>query len=163
MPLKCTGKQTKFAKTASGFLIGRAPNRIRRNRGYSCFSGLKSPLPPARDAIPAHFHTTLQPLSRSRWRPSLLSSSPPGTCSARSSPAAPFARFPRWFCNRFWGNTRGWGWFRRRPGPALIPRASGKNRREVDSRCAPARVTLDLPERTSSAARHDAPSRRTSR
>ena len=25
MPLKCTGKQTKFAKTASGFLIGRCP------------------------------------------------------------------------------------------------------------------------------------------
>ena len=163
MPLKCTGKQTKFAKTASGFLIGRCPKSNPAKPWIQLFLRLEKPAAAGPRRHSRTLHTTLQPLSRSRWRPSLLSSSPPGTCSARSSPAAPFARFPRWFCNRFLGNTRGWGWFRRRPGPALIPRASGKNRREVDPRCVPARVTLDLPERTSSAARHDAPSRRTSR
>ena len=163
MPLKCTGKQTKFAKTASGFLIGRCPKSNPAKPWIQLFLRLEKPAAagPRRHSrtLPHHLTTSIKVKMASIVAQQLAAGYVLRAIVSRRA----FRALPRWFCNRFLGNTRGWGWFRRRPGPALIPRASGKNRREVDPRCVPARVTLDLPERTSSAARHDAPSRRTSR
>ena len=64
MPLKCTGKQTKFAKTASGFLIGRCPKSSPAKPWIQLFLRLEKPAAagPRRHSrtLPHHLTTSIK-------------------------------------------------------------------------------------------------------
>jgi len=64
MPLKCTGKQTKFAKTASGFLIGRCPKSNPAKPWIQLFLRLEKPAAagPRRHSrtLPHHLTTSIK-------------------------------------------------------------------------------------------------------
>ena len=163
MPLKCTGKQTKFAKTASGFLIGRCPKSNPAKPWIQLFLRLEKPAAagPRRHSrtLPHHLTTSIKVKMASIVAQQLAAGYVLRAIVSRRA----FRALPSMVLQSVLGSHAWLGMVSQEARPCADPSRERENRREVDPRCVPARVTLDLPERTSSAARHDAPSRRTSR